>query len=64
MCLDPFTGFYRGAQGQVLKLSDLQHGHVSSTPLINTGEGPFGSLGDPATTDIARQLQLSFHLRW
>jgi hypothetical protein len=64
LCLDPFTGFYRGANGQVLTVAALQQGRVSPTNLVNTGNGPFGAIGDPATTDSPRQIQLSVHVKW
>jgi hypothetical protein len=54
------NGTFVGASGQVLHLSDLQHGKISS----NLGKPAFGILGDPANTDIPRELQLSFHVRF
>jgi hypothetical protein len=58
-CMRP-DGTYVGAGGQVLHLSDLQHGRVSKD-LLNP---VFGGIGDPASTDIPRTLQLSFHVRF
>jgi hypothetical protein len=60
-CLNPFTGQFVGAGGQALKIQDLQHGRVSpKTDLYSV----FNGLGDPAVADIARQIQLSVHMRW
>ena len=53
-------GTYVGSGGQVLHLSDLQHGKVSKDLL----KPMFGGIGDPASTDIPRTLQLSFHVRF
>jgi hypothetical protein len=44
----------------VLHLADLQQGRVSP----NLTNPVFGGLGDPATADIARTFQLSFHVRF
>ena len=56
VCLNAFTGRYIGADGQVLKIQDLQSGHAP--------KGIFGGLGDPAGTDISRTVQLSLRFRW
>jgi hypothetical protein len=61
LCLDPFTGQYHGANGQPIKLADLQRGRVSPKTALGS---VFGGLGDPAVADIARQMQLSIHVRW
>jgi hypothetical protein len=53
-------GTYVGSNGQTLRLSDLQHGRVSKDLL----KPVFGGIGDPATADIPRTLQLSFHIRF
>jgi hypothetical protein len=60
-CLRP-NGTYAGSNGQILRLTDLQHGRISQN-LLNP---VFNSLGDPAaTTGIGpRKLQLSFHVRF
>jgi hypothetical protein len=58
-CMRP-DGTYVGASGQVLHLSDLQHGKVSKDLI----KPVFGGIGDPATADIPRTLQLSFHVRF
>jgi hypothetical protein len=59
------NGTFVGTNGQVLHLSDLQHGKVSSN-LLN-GQ-IFNGLGDPAAVDIngigPRKLQLSFHVKF
>jgi len=60
-CLDPFTGHFIGPGGQVLKLSDLQRGRVSPKNSLNS---VFGGPGDPTVADIARQIQLTLHVRW
>jgi len=59
-CLDAMTGHYIGSDGRVLHLQDLRSGRVSSD-LLNP---IFGGLGDPAGTDIPRQIQLSVHIKW
>jgi hypothetical protein len=56
VCLNAFTGRYIGADGQTLKIQDLQSGHAP--------KGIFGGLGDPAGTDISRTVQLSARFRW
>lgn len=61
LCLDPFTGQYHGANGQPIRLAELQHGRVSPKNALGS---VFGGLGDPAVADIARQMQLSIHVRW
>jgi hypothetical protein len=53
-------GTYVGASGQLLHLSDLQHRRISKD-LLNPD---FGGIGNPASTDIPRTLQLSFHVRF
>ncbi len=58
-CMRP-NGTFVGSSGQVLHLSDLQHGKVSKD-LLNPA---FNLLGDPGNADIPRTLQLSFHVRW
>jgi hypothetical protein len=54
------NGTFVGSNGQVLHLSDLTHGKVSSNLLSPT----FNFLGDPASADGPRRLQLSFHVRF
>ena len=58
-CARP-NGTLIGSNGQVLHLQDLQNGKVSPNLL----QPVFGGLGDPATADIARTFQLSFHVRF
>src|SRR6266700_1610066 len=53
-CMRP-NGTFVGSSGQVLHLSDLQHGKVSKD-LLNPA---FNLLGDPGNADIPRTLQLS-----
>jgi len=59
VCLNAANGRYIGADGQTLKLSDLQNGFT--TPLKR---GQFGALGNPSTTDLPRTIQLSARFRW
>lgn len=59
VCLNATNGRYIGADGQTLKLSDLQNGFT--TPLRR---GQFGALGNPSTTDLPRTIQLSARFRW
>ena len=61
LCLDPFSGQYHGANGQPIKIAQLQQGRVSPKTALGS---VFGGLGDPAVTDVARQMQLSVHVRW
>jgi hypothetical protein len=61
LCLDPFTGQYHGADGHPIRLAQLQQGRVSPKTALGS---VFGGLGDPAVTDVARQMQLSIHVRW
>lgn len=63
-CLNPFTGQFVGANGQVLRIQDLQKGRVSSKAAVATGNYVFNGLGDPTVADIARQIQVSVHVRW
>ena len=44
----------------MLHLSDVQHSKLSKDLL----KPIFGGIGDPATADIPRTLQLSFHVRF
>jgi hypothetical protein len=53
-------GTYMGSSGQTLRLRELQHGNVGKD-LLNA---VFGGIGDPATADIPRTLQPSFHIRF
>jgi hypothetical protein len=55
-----------GSTGQVLRLSDLQHGRVSPDLLnpIFGAPGAVVGLGDPATADIPRTFQLSFNVKF
>src|SRR5262249_31632021 len=65
-CMRP-NGTYIGNSGQVLHLSDLTHGIVSSNLLTPAFGGPGAALtgiGDPASVDGARLFQLSFHVRF
>jgi hypothetical protein len=60
------NGTFAGAQGQILTLSDLRSGKISSNLLA--GHQTFNGLGDPAADDLngvgPRKLQLSFHARF
>ncbi len=60
-CMRP-DGTYAGSGGQILHLSDITHGRISSN-LLNP---VFGGIGDPSTVDnnAGRQFQLSFHVRF
>jgi hypothetical protein len=53
-------GTYVGSGGQMLHLSDVQHSKLSKDLL----KPILGGIGDPATADIPRTLQLSFHVRF
>ena len=54
------NGTFVGTNGQALHLADLQHGRISKDFLNPI----FNGLGDPASTDSVRRLQLSFHARF
>lgn len=60
VCLNANTGRYIGANGQALKIQDLQKGRVSK----DIQSPVFGGLGDPTGTDLARTVQLSARFRW
>ncbi len=60
LCINPFTGRLVGADGRVLKLSDLQNGRVSN----DIQNSNWGGLGEPGSTDLARTIQLSVRFRW
>jgi hypothetical protein len=62
-CLNPFTGQFVGSSGRILHLGDLQHGLVSPKNNLYSAFGPAG-IGDPTVADIARQIQLTLHVRW
>src|SRR5207245_2156986 len=50
-----------GASGQPLTVQSLRRGRVS--PKTNL-RSVFNGMGDPTVADIARQMQLSVHVRW
>jgi hypothetical protein len=54
------NGTFAGANGQILHISDLRHGKVSS----DLANPVFALLGDPGNSDIPRTLQLSFLVRF
>jgi Carboxypeptidase regulatory-like domain/TonB dependent receptor len=58
-CMRP-NGTYAGKNGQILHLSDITHGKISSDLL----DPNFGGLGDPSSVDGSRLFQLSFHVRF
>ena len=58
--LDVTNGMYYGNNGQILTLSALQHGRVSS----NLTKPVFNGVGDPGGADIPRQAQLSVKVTW
>jgi Carboxypeptidase regulatory-like domain/TonB dependent receptor len=58
-CMRP-NGTYAGKNGQILHLSDITRGKISSD-LTNPD---FGGLGDPSSVDGSRLFQLSFHVRF
>ncbi|HEU5412337.1 MAG TPA: TonB-dependent receptor [Candidatus Angelobacter sp.] len=66
-CLRP-NGTYAGNAGQILHLSDITHGRISSNLLDPAFGGkdllPGQGLGDPSTVDQSRLFQLSFHVRF
>jgi hypothetical protein len=58
-CMRP-NGTIVGSGGQVLNISNLRQGKVSSNLLAPI----FGGIGDPTTADGSRLFQLSFHVRF
>ena len=54
------NGTFAGNAGQTLHIADLRQGKVSS----DFTDQKFGGLGDPASVDRPRVLQLSFHVRF
>jgi hypothetical protein len=58
-CMRP-NGTYVGKGGQLLHLSDVTHGRISSNLL----DPEFGGIGDPSAVDGSRLFQLSFHVRF
>ena len=54
------NGTFIGSGGQTLRLTDLTSGKISSNLLRPV----FNFLGDPASVDGPRRLQLSFHVRF
>jgi carboxypeptidase family protein/TonB-dependent receptor-like protein len=58
-CMRP-DGTYAGKNGQILHVSDIKHGKISSNLL----DPDFGGLGDPTSVDGSRLFQLSFHVRF
>ena len=66
-CMLP-NGTYAGNNGQILRLSDITHGRISSNLLDPSFGGkdllPGQGLGDPSAVDGSRLFQLSFHVRF
>jgi hypothetical protein len=65
-CMRP-NGTFVGDSGQVLHVSDITKGKISSNLLIPAFGGkaaPLAGIGDPAAVDGARLFQLSFHVRF
>jgi hypothetical protein len=60
-CMRP-NGTFVGTNGKTLTVADLTQGKISSD--LTPGKGIFNGLGDPATDDGPRKLQLSFHVRF
>ena len=65
-CMRP-DGTYAGNSGQLLHVSDITHGRISSNLLAPAfgGVGLAGQgLGDPSSVDGSRLFQLAFHVRF
>ncbi len=62
-CLNAFTGQYIGANGAPLTINDLRHG-IANGDKRNLLSPNWGGIGDPASADIPRQIQLSVRFRW
>ena len=61
-CLNPVTGQYIDKNGRPLNIRDFR---LSKERAIQDIQNPnFGGLGDPSIADIARTIQLSFHVRF
>jgi hypothetical protein len=54
------NGTFAGNNGQILHIADLRQGKVSQ----DFTNPAFNLLGDPASDDAPRRLQLSFHVRF
>ncbi|HEY6968821.1 MAG TPA: TonB-dependent receptor [Candidatus Angelobacter sp.] len=64
ICQRP-NGTLVGGNGQLLNVSNIQSGKFdSSLAFPNWGAAPDAGIGDPASTDIPRTFQLSFHVRF
>lgn len=61
-CINPFTGQYVGQTGRVLHIKDLQHGKLDKSLFPSNQE--FFGLGDPASAELPRTIQLSFRVRF
>jgi hypothetical protein len=61
-CMRP-DGTFVGSNGKTLHISDLTKGKISKN-LLSPATSIFNLLGDPATDDSPRKLQLSFHVRF
>ena len=59
-CINPFTGLYLGASGQVLTLNDFRKGRVDK----DFGNPTFAGLGNPSANVTPRILQLAVRFRW
>jgi hypothetical protein len=64
LCINPISGQYMGRNGQVLHLSDLQHGRVSQNLLNPVFGDPLLGIGDPSTTELPREIQVSIRVRF
>ncbi len=73
--VDPATGHILGFDNRVLNISDFRLSHAQAVKDLSTFQpnaaglgcppsGNFCGAGDPAIADIARTIQLSFHVRF
>ena len=56
-CINPFTGLYLGADGQVLTSSNFQRATFDAAKNFN-------GLGGPSSVVTPRVIQLAVRLRW
>jgi len=60
-CINPFTGFYLGANSKPLNISDFRSGRVDKD---FNGTLNFNGLGNPSAIITPRKLQLAIRFRW
>jgi hypothetical protein len=59
-CINPYSGFYVGANGAALNIKDFTSGRVDKS----FSNPNFGGLGNPSGSVTPRILQLAVRLIW